>query len=175
MGRIEQEAYDKGFAKGEEEGKKSGEDSYHELLAQAKELLAQLGGERQRLNQQYEAELLPLIKAMVDRLVNHEVSVNRLVIEKCLNKALGYVVAKSSVIVHLNPNDFQAIKDASLDNPDFLQGADNVELMEDPSISQGGCLLETDFGNIDASLENCREQLYQALDQSFLAALAETD
>ena len=111
----------------------------------------------------------------MDRLVNHEVSVNHLVIEKCLHKALHYVVAKSSVIVHLHPDDFQRIKDASLDDPNFLQGADNIELMEDLTISQGGCLLETDFGTIDARLENCKEQLNQAIEQSFLAALAETD
>jgi len=175
VARIEQEAYDKGFASGEETGKKIGEDSYNDQLNQAKVLITELSNERQRLNKQYEAELLPLIKTMVDRLVNHEVSVNHLVIEKCLNKALSYVVAKSSVIVHISPDDFMAIRDASLDNPDFLQGAENIELMEDPAISQGGCLLETDFGSIDATLENCREQLYQALDQSFLAALAEVD
>lgn len=78
-------------------------------------------------------------------------------------------------MIHLHPEDFTRIKEASLDNPDLLQGADNIELMEDPAINQGGCLLETDFGTIDATLENCRENLYQAVDQAFLAALAETD
>lgn len=173
--RIEKEAYDKGYAAGEEAGKEAGEAAFNDKLAQAAQLISQLQEERQRVQQQYETELLTLIKTMVDRLVNHEVSVNPLVIQKCLQKALGYIVNNSKVVVHLHPNDFQSIKDYSIDNPSLLEETDKLEIVEDPAISQGGCRLETNFGNIDATLENCKDRLYQALDNSFLAALSEVD
>lgn len=173
--RIEKEAYDKGFAAGEEQGKKAGQEQLNEKINQAVELITQLQDQGAMVTQSYEAQLLPLIKAMVDKLVNHEVSVNPLVIEKCLQKALNYVVAQAKVLVHLHPEDFSRIKESTIDNAELLQQADNIELMEDPAITQGGCLLETDFGIIDATRENCRDNLYQALEQSFLAALAETD
>jgi flagellar assembly protein FliH len=36
----------------------------------------------------------------------------------------------------------------------------------------GGCFLKTDFGEIDATLENCKARLYDAVEQAFIAAMA---
>jgi flagellar assembly protein FliH len=110
---------------------------------------------------------------MVDRLVNHEVSVNPRVIQACFREAMEFVVENSVVQVHLHSEDFHRIKEASLENPTMIAGKSRVELVDDPNISQGGCLLKTDFGEIDATLESCREKLYEAFDRAFLAALAE--
>ena len=174
VARIEQEAYDKGYAAGVEQGKKEGKESFDEKISQTAQLIADLQSKTSQVTLAYEEQLLPLIKAMVDKLVYHEMSVNPLVIEKCLHKAMAHVVATSRVCVHLHPDDFNHIKDLTLERPELLPASDNLELMEDPAISQGGCLLETDFGTIDATLETGRENLYKAIDQAFLAALSET-
>jgi flagellar assembly protein FliH len=110
---------------------------------------------------------------MVDKLVDHEVSVNPLVISACLKKALTYVVENSSVKVHLNDTDFSKIKEASLENPDILQGFSQLELIEDQSVTVGGCLLETEFGEIDATIENRKEKLFEAIGRFFSQSLSE--
>lgn len=177
-GRVEQlekEAYDKGFQEGEAAGRKVGEEALAEKINQASKTIEAVKVERKRICSLYEKDILALVNAMVEHLVNHEVSVNHRVIEKCLHKALGFVVDNSQVVAHLHPEDFLRIKDAVVEDPLFLDNAERVELMEDPAISQGGCLLETTFGEIDATLENCKEKLLGAVEQSFLVALAEAD
>ena len=171
--RIEQEAYQKGFARGEEEGRVAGQKEFDEKISQALQLISSLTQKRDQVGKQYEEDLLVLVKTMVDRLVSHEVSVNPLVIQACLHKALQYVVEDSTVMVHLHGDDFQRIKEMSLQDPTLLEGTNRVELIEDPAISQGGCRLQTDFGEIDATLENCKEKLFDTVDRAFLAALAE--
>ncbi len=171
--RIEQEAYDKGFARGEEEGRIAGQKEFDEKIAKALELIGTLTDERGRVGKQYEEDLLTLVKTMVERLVYHEVSVNPLVIQACMRKAMEYVVEDSTVMVHLQADDFQSIKEMSLDDPTLLEGTSKVELIEDPVVSQGGCRLQTDFGEIDATMENCKEKLFEIVDRAFLAALAE--
>lgn len=169
---IEEEAYRKGFASGEEEGSKSAEKAFADKIKEAARLIRSLENERDLVHRQYEKELLALIKIMVERLVGHEVSANPLVIVDCLRLAMKYVVEDSTVKVHLQSDDFQHIKEISLDDPSLLQGARRIELIEDPAVARGGCLLQTDFGEIDATLDNCRERLFEIVDRAFLDALA---
>ncbi len=171
--QIKKEAYDAGFAKGEEAGRLAGQAAFDEKLTALAEQIVKLAGEQSRVQKENEAELLLLIRAMVDKLVNHEVSVNHKVIEACLAKAMSYVVGQSKVVVHLNPEDFLTIKDVVMENPLFLEGAGRVELMEDLAVNQGGCLLKTAFGEIDATLDQRRLKLEQIVEQAFLSALSE--
>ncbi len=173
--RIEQEAYNKGFAKGEEEAGAQFAQKINEEVARLNGIFKDLQDQYTSLNKQYVNELLLLIKTMVDRLVNHEVSVNPKVIQACLNKAMEYVIENSMIKVRLSPDDFMRIKEAGFEDPAFLQGSTRVQLIEDPAVSRGGCLLETDFGEIDATLENCKDKLYKAIDEFFLESLALDD
>ncbi|MBI5559361.1 MAG: hypothetical protein HY885_17185 [Deltaproteobacteria bacterium] len=170
--RIEEEAFQQGFAKGEEEGRQTGRQAFADDINKAQQLIASLRQERDRVCRQYQEEILVLIKTMVERLVGHEVSVNPLLIKNCLSRAMQYVVDDSAVKVHLHADDFQRIRELSLEDPSFLQSSRSVELIEDPAVAPGGCLLRTDFGEIDARLENCREKLFEIVERAFLEALA---
>lgn len=171
--RIEKDAREKGFTEGKEEGGKIVRDEFKEKFDQLDTMLRGIEGQRAILNKHYEKDLLPLVKAMVDRLVNHEVSVNMNVIQACLRKTLNFVVENTKVKVLLHPDDFSRIKEASLENPELLEGKKNIQLVEDPDISVGGCLLDTEFGEVDATLENRRENLYKAVDKVFHDSLSE--
>ena len=170
---IEKQAYDKGFAGGEEEGRASGRAEFDDRMLQAANLIRELEMARSDVHRRYEEDLLPLIQTMVDRLVNHEVSVNSQVIVACLRDAMEYVVARSTVKVHLHPIDLERINKMEQDDPQPLAGRQQVEFVADPDISEGGCFLETEFGEIDATLENRREQLYEAVDRAFQAAIGD--
>ncbi len=168
---IEQEAFQKGFARGEEEARQS----QAEQVRLLQDYVAGIPARIDELIRPLERDALELVKALLDRLVEHEVSVNPAVIAACLQSAMGYVVENSVVRIRLNPEDFNRIKEAALDNPSMLEGKGKVQLIEDPSVSLGGCLLDTDFGEIDATLENRRRQLLTAVDQAFAAAMQSGD
>jgi len=170
--KIRQEAREQGFAEGKIEGEAAGRELYEERLKSFTALMQGLEGQQGQILRQHEGEMLILIKAMVDRLVQHEVSVNPLVIQSCLKNAMEFVVENSTVRIHLNAEDLARIKKASLENPGFFEGSGRIQLVEDPGISVGGCLLRTDFGEIDLTLENCREKLYAAVENAFLSALS---
>ena len=166
--QIEEDAYTSGFAKGQEEGRKiiNGKMQYVEGV------LAGIQDERKSLYRKYEGDLVELVKAMVEKVVNHEVSVNPRVIPACLRLALSYVVENSEVKVHLNGNDFNRIRELGLVNPELLEGFKQLELIEDESVSEGGCLLETEFGEVDATIGNRMGKLIEAIDRFFLQSLA---
>jgi len=170
--KLKQDAYAEGLAKGEAEGKAAGLAQYEQRLQEFAALLTALDGEREALLRQHQESMLALITTMVDRLVYHEVSVNPLVIQACLQKAMEFVVENSTVQIHLHSDDFGRLKKASLENSRLIEGKNRIQLVEDPNIAEGGCFLKTDFGEIDATLENCKTRLYAAVEQAFFAAMA---
>ena len=169
---LRQEAYAEGFAKGEAEGKAAGLAQYEQQREELAALLRALEGEREAVLRQHEESMLALITAMVDRLGYHEISVNPLVIQACLKKAMEFVVENSTVQIHLHGDDFTRLKKASLEDSRLIEGKNRIQLVEDPNIAVGGCFLKTDFGEIDATLENSKTRLYAAVEQAFIAAMA---
>jgi len=160
VAQIEKDAFDKGFA----EGKASGLEQEKAKIAQVDALLTAIEQDRQRLYAQYEADILSLIKAMVDRVLFHEVTVNPQAIEVCLKTALAYVVENSTIVIRLHGQDLEQLKQAAMERPEILAGYKKIELTEDPSIGLGGCILDTGFGEIDATLESRKGKVFAAID-----------
>lgn len=174
-GATRQKAYDEGFDKGREEGLAKVQQQHSDMLARLRELMGDLENKcANAANQFAEEEVLGLVKVMVERLVSHEVSVNPRVISATLQKALGYVVENSEVKVSLHPDDFNHLKEAGLEETVLLEGLSRIQLVEDHSIEPGGCLLSTDYGEIDATLGNRLGKLYKAVDGAFIASLSES-
>lgn len=170
---IEKAAHDAGFAKGQKEGEEAGRAKYEKTVQKLHEVMSSIEDMRPALHLQYEQELWPVIEAMVRRLAHHEISVNPRVIAACLSKTLEFVSASAIVRVRLHPEDFRRIKEAGLENPDLFAGQERLDLIEDPGVSMGGCLVSSDFGEIDAGFDAFQERLLEAVGQAFLASLAE--
>ena len=171
---IERAAYEKGYAEGRDRGEAEGKARYEESVSRLTRMTDSVEQQRNLIQKQYEKELLPVVLAVVDRLVHHEISVNQRVIFGCLCKALQFVADSAVVKVHLHPDDFAKIREASLTNTDLLAGRKQLDFIEDESVSMGGCLLRSDFGEVDASLDQFRSRLYKAVEEAFLSALAES-
>lgn len=170
---IEKQARDEGFARGSKEGEAAGRAKYDETVRRLVALMAGIDTQRPSLHQQYEAELWPVVEAMVRRLAQHEVSVNPRVIVACVRKTLEFVAASSYVRIRLHPEDFRRIKEAGLDSPELFAGRERLDLIEDPGVAMGGCVIGSDFGEIDASFDAFQERLLAAVGQAFLSSLSE--
>lgn len=82
-----------------------------------------------------------------------------------LHGALGYIVENTTVSVKLNKADIERLNNGSEKTELFIQeGPRRVELLEDNTITAGGCLVVTGSGEVDATLENRRDILFAAVD-----------
>ncbi len=169
VAEIEEQAREKGFSRGKEEGLAAGQAEFTAQTARVLELLAAIEQERLVLHKRYEKELLPLVKAMCKRLLNQEILTNPQVIAAALHEAMDYMVENSRVTVHLNPDDYANLNAVGLDA--FPVRRKQLTLIADERVAMGGCFLDTDFGEIDATVEVRLEKLYAAVDQAFPAAL----
>jgi flagellar assembly protein FliH len=62
--------------------------------------------------------------------------------------------SKANVTIRVNLDDVQLATDHARDFISKIENVQNVTVMEDSSVDKGGCIIETDFGQIDARISS---------------------
>jgi len=106
-----------------------------------------------------ERELLELALDIARKIVGREVSIDREVALTLVKISLAKLHNRTFAKIHLNPLDFAFI-DAHRERLNY-QGS--LEIIEDRSISPGGCLVHTETGDIDARIESQFDEIAHGL------------
>ncbi len=161
---IEHEAYEKGYAQGEKDGFEFGKQKFIVALQNLTRITQEIDLLRPSLYQQCEVEMVTLIRAVARKVLHHEVNSSPELIRHVLRAALAHVVETSRVKIRVHPHDFQFVDEAKNDFLAEIANLKHTEIVEDRSISQGGCILETEFGDVDATLEQQLSAIENAMD-----------
>ncbi len=164
---IERLAYDKGYAKGEQEGRMAARQQAAPLKDALENTLAELDGIRERLRQQIEQEVVELALHVARKVVRHELSVSKDSILCVVKDAMGQLEDPGKIAIRLNPGDLKHIQGAGARLKATMENLDDIHFEEDPGIECGGCYIQTEFGEIDARVE---EQLH-AVEEAFRSAM----
>jgi flagellar assembly protein FliH len=163
---IEQEAYEKSFAQGEKDGYELGEKKAIKVLENIENLFNEMVSLKHDVLRQYEKEIIDLIFAVAEKIVNHEVRSSESVIKNAIFEALELAVEKSKVVFNVNPDDYDYVEKLRPELFNQNKGLKSIVVTSDPGVSRGGCYLETPYGNIDATIESKLEKIYQCLQDS---------
>jgi len=121
-----------------------------EILAKVRdEVLAQTAG-----------QLAELAAAIARRVISHELSVDRGVIHRLVSEGLAALGQRDRVVVRLGQG-FAAECDAIEQR--FRAGGERFEVIVDPRLDAYGCVVETELGQVDESLDTRLATLLQAL------------
>ena len=172
---AEQQAYCRGFSDGERKGYEMGEQAGLEsamqkldsLLTGGRKLLSELGDLHRQACRDVEADLVQLSLAVARKIVGSEVSLGPEAVTRIIRQALGRVEHAGRITIKLNPADLELLMDIK---PQLLSGlpeAGRVAFEADEGIVRGGCLIETDGGEIDARIE----RQFQVVEEAFRAEL----
>jgi flagellar assembly protein FliH len=176
--QFDAQAYQKGFSDGTEKGAREGETAGFEqatkklepLLDGLQQALMQLGNLRQNTYQIIEQEVVELALAIARKVICREIEVDKEVVVCVASEALSKVEDPGNVKIKLNPSDLQFIKETKYQLSELIGNIDNVTIEPGENIRSGGCVIETNLGEIDARIE---KQL-QAIEESFRTALENT-
>lgn len=160
---IEKEAYEKGFAQGERDGLELAEKRLETTMRQLQNLMVSLGEERRKLFKAYEREMLAMVLSIARRILRRELDRGEEIVTATLREAFQHVVDQTRVVVRLNPLDYLYLSKHPEGLPRGGEAPGRIDLVEDPSITRGGCLLETSFGEIDATFEGQFDEIVSAV------------
>jgi flagellar biosynthesis/type III secretory pathway protein FliH len=174
-GRLDAQSYQEGFNEGLEKGLNEGEKTGSEraarklepVLDSLRQALLQLQTLRQDTYQRIEKEVVELALAIARKVICREIAVDKEVVVCVAREALAKVEDPGKITLKLNPSDLQFINETKYQLSEMIGNIDNITLEPEGSIQSGGCVVETELGQIDARIEH---QL-QAVEESFRTAL----
>jgi flagellar assembly protein FliH len=151
LARLEKTAYENGFHQGEKAGMEIAEHKMEAIMKRYAEAIVEVGKLRAGLYGQIEQEVVRLAIAVSKKIVHREIQVDRDIIQTLVRVALSHVAEKSAVVIHLNPVDYSYLADKKAELSQS-EGRD-ISLLADRSVERGGCLIQTECGDIDARID----------------------
>jgi len=158
-------------AKAKEQGYKDGMD---EAALKATELEAKLKADFESMVNKQEEEYMNLIKELEPNLAQILIKLiekitgvivkNNQVIEYLINKALTNSAKSSQYIIRVSEDDYETV---SLQKDRFRSLVDEdvkLDISIDKSLEKNQCIIDTDFGLIDCSLDVQLENLYKDIE-----------
>ena len=171
LDEIKTQAFQEGFAEGEKAGYAAGTKRVDPLIASFNQGLEQLKNIRRKLNQEIEKEVVQLALSIAKKIVCHEVKNHKETVVCVAREALSRVENPAKIKIKLNPTDLQFIQNTKSDLSRFIHNVDGIRFEAEESIQSGGCVIETDMGDIDARIE----RQFQAIEESFKTELDQPD
>jgi flagellar assembly protein FliH len=156
-------AYRAGFEDGRTQGLKLGRAESKEAIDRFAEVVDQFLERQRALVQENEAALVDLAVAVARRIVGASAEVRREPVLLAVSDCLGYLRDRTRVTVKVNPKNLDAAREARKEWVESVEGIGTLTLEADPSVSPGGCVLETEAGDVDARIEERLAMLHTAL------------
>lgn len=172
---IRQEAFNEGFEKGSQEISEQMQEQFQDELAQQNEnyaqqlseIVAQQLDDRNNQFRSLEPLVLNMAISIAKKIVDDSIVVNQEIIEKSIRNAISHIAGRSEITVRVSPEDqefAQSRIDAMCDTDDSIIA---VRVEGSANIKKGGCLIETDTGIIDATIDNQICEIEQCIIQSW--------
>jgi len=162
------------FNSGLKEGKELAERGLVNVFRALRSTSETIHNLRDKILRESEDELINLVMLVARKVILHEVTQDRTILAGVVQNAIATLSAREEIIVHINPDDYLLVTSGhdELLHKELLN--ERLSLKPDPSITPGFCLVETEMGTIDASLEGQLEQIYRSLiEQRTTAAVEE--
>ena len=146
----QQDGFTQGQAEGKKQGLADGQDELDSKLTQLSTLLDQLQQPLANVDAMVQQQLLALSLAMAQAVIAVEVKTNQQVILQAVSDAISALpLDASQLLIKLNPQDISTIEQ--------FYGAEALiergwQLRAEPSIEQGGCMVESSRSSVDRTL-----------------------
>ena len=168
---LREAAWQEGFHQGQTEARTAVEAEMRADWAARQEALrmemdtiaADIATAREALWLRQEGEMVALSLDIARQVIKTEVTQNPAAVQAVLANALRRITDKDNVRVRVSVADAPRVKEAREDLMEIVDGLRFIEIVEDRRISDGGCIIETNAGTIDAKIETQIEEVARAL------------
>ncbi len=160
---IKKQSYDQGFSAGMQKGRELQKAALRNTTETITGLISQLSVLKQQVLDHSETQMLHLVLAIAKKIIHREAAVDSGIVLDVIRQAIKHVADRDGMKIRLNPADFRQIMEIKEDFLQSVDGVKNVVFEADGGIQQGGTVIETRFGEVDARLDRQIEELAASL------------
>ncbi len=154
-----------GFVKGKEDGFEAGREEMSNVIKEAKNVLDQAFKERELLFRSIEPEVAKLAIRIAEKIIQTQVDTNEDIVINMIRGSLEKVKQRDEVIIKVNQADYDYAKERKDIFARMVEGLKNMDIVVDPGVEKGGCIIETNLGNVDARISTQIHTLELAFEQ----------
>lgn len=158
---IETKGFNEGFTSGREEGFKEGKEEVNRLIERLHTIVEKTMEKRQEILSETEQQIVDLVLLLARKVVKVISENQKNIVTSNVIHALRKVKGKGDVTIRVNLLDVQMTTEHIKDFLERCESVKNITVVEDVSVDQGGCVVETDFGSIDARISSQLHELEQ--------------
>ncbi|MBO4533732.1 MAG: flagellar assembly protein FliH [Treponema sp.] len=157
--RLRNEAETTGYDKGHQEGYDKGVAEVDRLIDRMHTILEQVMKRREEILADTESQIVELVILMARKVIKILSENQKNVVMANTMAALKKVKTRGEVTLRVNLED---VKLTTANAQEFINHVENIQgitVLEDSTVERGGCIVETDFGAIDARISSQLQEL----------------
>jgi len=158
-----QEGYQLGLIEGAEKAFQEAKQDLVERLQSLEKLLKRIEDLKTRLLVDNEAGLIQLVFHTAKKMALRDLQDNREAVHEILKDVVGGIQENERVVVRLSPEDLKFIESVQEKSGQRIESLQRVKFVPEDGITSGGCKIETDFGSVNATVEERVERTWQTL------------
>ncbi|MBF9016152.1 MULTISPECIES: flagellar assembly protein FliH [unclassified Oceanispirochaeta] len=163
VSQIEEEARKKGEEAGREEGFQEGHKEAERLIERLHVIIDKAIEKREDMINEAETQMIDLV-LLISRKVIKVISENQKnVVVNNIVQALRKLKSRGDVAVRVNLADLDLATDHTRDFMKMVENVKSITILEDTSVDPGGCIIETDFGQIDARITSQLKEIEEKI------------
>jgi flagellar assembly protein FliH len=148
------EAEEQGLAAGKEAGFAEGKAEVDRLIRRVQAVLERANSRRAEILLETEQDIIDLVLLVARKVVKVISESQRSIIISNVTQALRKVKGRGNIIIRVNMADLKLTTEHTKDFIQRMEGVKTIQVAEDSTVDPGGCIIETDFGEIDARISS---------------------
>ncbi|MDR2344239.1 MAG: flagellar assembly protein FliH [Spirochaetaceae bacterium] len=141
-----------GFEQGHKDGYEAGMTEVKRLITRTQLIMQRIQDKRFEVIEQAEQEIIDLAMLVARKVVKLISESQRQVVVENIKAALERIKTSGKVTVRVNLADLETATEHLDEFVKLMESSGGIHILEDSAVDQGGCRVETDFGEIDARI-----------------------
>lgn len=167
MAEMQQNAYQEAYALGLDDGRKKAFEENASMIesqmAELTELIQGIASVKLEILSQNESHMVKLLFHMASRLAMKEIENDEAAVIEVIRSAVSLAQEEENVRIQLSPSQLEFIETLKKQTGrefDFLK---KIRFEPNAEVKSGGCVVETNYGEIDARIETRISQLWDSM------------
>lgn len=170
MKEVEEQAYEKAFLLGKEDGKKEAFEVHQKQIEMGLEKLQSLIKNilemKKEILKSNESFFIKLLGYFSEKISLDSIKFDQNKILKVIEKIIVDIQPEEEITLQVSPDDYEFIKKVQENNQIKFNFFKNISLEKKSFITSGGCFLKTNFVAIDATLKERVNKFHQMIEEA---------
>lgn len=164
-----QSHYEKGFQDGQQQIRYELEKEFSARLAEKTQefnrILAMLEANLSEYDQAFDKIVIETSIAIAEKILKREIK-KESIISDTLRESVKKIIGANEILIRINPDDHNEVySDGS--SPMLEESFSKIKFEIDDKLEPGGCMVETEIGNVDSRISTQISEIKKQLEASF--------